>query len=122
MAELPELRADRLPAPPQPAPPPPLFGRPPAFGVARDLELMKQGQLAPRAPEPPRQLRLPLTRLEPRAGVRTRWASRDKGPADLWHRVMCRYGHHDMRGGHTMQLGSEFVFVERRCQWCDLPA
>jgi hypothetical protein len=91
--------------------------------VARDLELMKQGALAPRTPTPPRQSRLRRARpKELRPGIRGRWSSRDTGPADLWHRLMCRFGRHDIRGGHTMQLGSEFVYVERRCQWCDTPA
>jgi hypothetical protein len=121
VADLPELRSDRRPAPPSPAPPPPLFGQPPSFGVARDLELMKQGALVPRTPRPPRRSRLPLYRDEPGHGLRSRWASRDRGPTDLWHRLRCRFGRHDMRGGHTMQLGSQLVYVERRCQWCDAP-
>jgi len=24
-----------------------------------------------------------------------------------------------MAGGHTMQLGSSIVFIERRCRWCE---
>lgn len=116
MAELPELRSDRRPAPPPP--PAPLYGRPASFGVARDLELMKQGALPPRVPRPPRQTRLPLGRIE----GRPRRGSRETGAAELWHRLLCRLGRHDMRGGHQLQLGSEFVFVERRCRWCDRPA
>jgi hypothetical protein len=120
VAELPELRSERVPA--RPDPPAPLFGQPPAFGVARDLELMKRGELAPRVPRPPRRSRLPMPGAEPRGRFRGRWATRQTGPADLWHRILCRYGRHDMRGGHQLQLGSEFVYVERRCQWCDKAA
>jgi hypothetical protein len=116
VAELPELRFERSPAPPPP--PAPLFGRPANFGVARDLELMKQGALPPRTPRPPRETRLPLRRITPRS----RRSRRETGAADLWHRVLCRYGRHDIRGGHQLQLGSEFVYVERRCRWCDKPA
>ncbi|HEX3622855.1 MAG TPA: hypothetical protein VHT97_11110 [Acidimicrobiales bacterium] len=120
MAELPELRSDRLVTPPPPHAP--LYGRPPAFGVARDLELMKQGQLPARTPRPPRRSRLNLPTPDGRGSVRARWASRDTGPTDLWHRLLCRFGHHEMRGGHQLQLGSQFVYVERRCKWCDTPA
>ena len=122
MAELPELRSDRRPAPP--APPSPLFGQAPSFGVARDLELSKRGALPPRTPRPvrarrPGRARDHARRPDARGGLRRWWASRDSRPSDLVHRVMCRFGHHDMRGGHQMQLGSSFVHVERRCQWCD---
>jgi hypothetical protein len=52
------------------------------------------------------------------AHVRTWWASRDRGLGQVWHRVRCRYGRHDVRGGQQVQLGSRFVNVERRCVWC----
>jgi len=49
-------------------------------------------------------------------------ASGDRRPVDVWHRIRCRTGHHDVRGGQQMQLGSRFVLVERRCIWCDAEA
>jgi hypothetical protein len=119
MAELPQLRSDRRPA--FPPPPAPLFGQPPSFGVAHDLELLKHGALPPRPPRPGRSRRRGregARRQWPLSGVRRWWASRDRRPSDLVHRVLCRVGRHDMRGGHQMQLGSTFVHVERRCQWC----
>lgn len=119
MAELPERRTDQLPT--RPLAPAPLFGHAPAFGVAHDLDLMKQGALPPRTPRPQSRRHQAAVAAygQPRGRrMRTWWASRDRGPGDLWHRVLCRFGRHEMRGGHQLQLGSRFVFVERRCQWC----
>lgn len=117
MAELPELWSDRSPE--KPAPPAPLFGRPPSFGVAHDLELMKQGALPPRTRRPQRHRRLRGEGEGSWAGVRRRWADSDNTPADIWHRIRCRTGHHELRGGEQMQLGSRYVYLERRCIWCD---
>ena len=46
------------------------------------------------------------------------WASRDGHNASAWQRHRCRRGHHDIRGGQQMQLGSRLVNVERCCVWC----
>ena len=120
MAELPRLRSDPAPArPARPVPPPPLFDRTPAFGVNRELELLKQGALAPRTPRPLRSGRVLGRAPRERTGFRSRWDDGDHGPASFWHRLRCKTGHHEIRGGHQLQLGSEFVYVERRCRWCD---
>lgn len=116
MAELPDGQSDLLPLRPPVARQ--LYDRPHAYGVARELERMKEG-FAP----PPRTPRIPPRRERRRRGpwaTFRRWStSRDRGPADVWHRMRCRMGRHEMRGGHQMQLGSRYVFVERRCVWCD---
>ena len=116
MAELPELRSDAL-APPAAAPRQ-MFGHPHAFGVARDLERIKQGYVPP-----PRTPRIRTRSRRPPGGpwvrLRNRWSSSSWTPIDLWHRLRCRTGRHDFRGGHQMQFGSRFEFVERRCIWCD---
>jgi hypothetical protein len=116
MSELPDLRSDRLPE--RPAPPRQLFDRDHTYGVAHDLERMRAG-LGP-APRQPR-IRTRSRRLPggPFASARRWWANGDRRPVDLWHRLRCRRGHHDFRGGHQIQLGSRFEFVERRCVWCD---
>ena len=109
MAELPELRSHLLPErPPEPRQ---LFDRPHTYGVAHDLERMRQGLgPAPRAP------RLPKRYGRRRAHAR----ESDVGwLATAWHRFRCRTGHHDVRGGGQMQLGSRYVLIERRCMWCD---
>jgi hypothetical protein len=116
MAELPELWSDRLPV--RPEPPRQLFDRDHSYGVGRDLERMKAGLMPPpRAPRiRTRQRRLPGG---PLASARRWLANGDRRPVDLWHRFRCRTGHHDFRGGHQIQLGSRFEFVERRCIRCD---
>ncbi|MDQ4068173.1 MAG: hypothetical protein M3203_01640 [Actinomycetota bacterium] len=114
MADLPDVRSPLLPQ--RPPPPRQLYDRPHAYGVARDLERMKEGFVPP--PRTPRiQPRSP--RGGPWASFRRWAATRERGPGALWHRLRCRMGRHEMRGGHQMQLGSSFVFVERRCVWCD---
>jgi hypothetical protein len=120
MADMPDRpRTDPLPMPG--AAPEPRYGRTHNFGVARDLELFKQGALPPRPTNASRRASaraLRDRRPGPRTGVRGWVASREVGPSDLWHRAQCRLGRHEMRGGHQMQLGSRYVHVERRCQWC----
>ena len=115
MADLPDLRSQHLPDLPQT--PGQMFGHPHNFGVARELERIKQGY----AP-PPRVPRIKTRDRRPRGGAwarfRHRWANSDKRPVDVWHRIRCRTGHHEMRGGHQMQFGSRFEYVERRCIWC----
>ncbi len=119
MAELPDVRSDVLPR--RPPVPRQLYDRPHAYGVARDLERMKEGFVPP--PRTPRiQPRSERRRRGPWASFRRWSASRERGPTDVWHRIRCRMGRHEMRGGHQMQqLGSRYVFVERRCVWCDAP-
>jgi hypothetical protein len=113
MSELPELRSDRLPE--RPSPPRQLFDKDHTYGVAHDLERMRAG-LGP-APRTPRTPTRRLRRMESR-----RWrGGGGRRSADLWHRFRCRTGHHDFRGGHQMQFGSRFEFIERRCIWCDAP-
>jgi hypothetical protein len=116
MAELPDLRTERLPE--RPAEQRQLFDRPHAYGVAQELERIKQG-FAP----PPRTPRIRTRGRRERAGLRAslrrRWAESNARPVDLWHRLRCRRGRHEFRGGEQIQLGSRFVYVERRCVWCD---
>lgn len=112
MAELPELRThalpQRLPEPRQ------LYDKPHTYGVAHDLERMRQGLgPAPRAPRMPKRYG--------RVGLFRRQQVNDVGRlAGAWHRFRCRTGHHDVRGGGQMQLGSRDVLIERRCIWCDV--
>lgn len=137
MAELPEVRGARLPDRPR-------YDAPATFGVARDAERMRQGipppPIARRPPRSGRFHRPPVDRAHPldhrpwqcRARAREMplygrtwthlrhwWSSRDHGPAESWHRLLCRRGRHEFRGGHAMQLGSNVVHVERRCVWCN---
>lgn len=108
MAEHPELWTERTPEQRY------LFDRVPTFGAAHDAELMRNGHPpAPRAPRKPRRERGPFVTY-----LRLPWSYGDRGPGDRWHRVQCRLGRHVMAGGHTMQLGSSMVYVERTCRWC----
>ena len=118
MADVQQLRSDLLPAPV--SPPGHLFGRVHSYGVALDLERMGQGFVPP--PRAPRiRTRSRRRRGGPIGSVRRWWATTENGPADVWHRIRCRLGHHEIRGCHQMQLGDRFVYVERRCRWCDAP-
>ncbi|MDQ3897596.1 MAG: hypothetical protein M3326_10215 [Actinomycetota bacterium] len=118
MAELPELQSPVVPQSGPMPPPRQLYDRPHSYGVARELDRIKAGFVPP--PRTPR-VRPGRSRMRrgPWASFRRWSAARDRGPADLWHRIRCRTGHHQIRGGHQMQLGSRWVFVERRCVWCD---
>ena len=118
MAELPVPRPDLRPAPVAPAPE--LFDRAHSYGAAHDLERMRAG--LPPLPRPPRIRTRPRRFRGPVALVRHWWANSSIQPADLWHRLQCQRGHHEFRGGEQVQLGSRFVFVERRCAWCDAEA
>jgi hypothetical protein len=93
-----------------------MFGRVPTFGAARDAELMRMG-----VPPAPREV-TPRKRRRERGPfvtyLRLPWSYGDRGPGDFWRRIQCRRGHHVMSGGHTMQLGSSVVYVERTCRWC----
>lgn len=112
MAEHPELWTERTPERRY------LFDRPPAFGLAREAERLQQGATPVSAPvsrRKPRRERGPFVTY-----LRLPWST-DGHVSDLWHRVQCRWGRHDMYGGHTVQLGSTVMFIERRCRWCGGP-
>ena len=110
MAEHPELWTERTPEERY------LFDRVPSFGLARDAERMRDGvpPVIPRTNvRKPRRQRGPFLTY-----LRLPWSYGDRSPGELWHRLRCRRGRHEMGGGHTMQLGSTVVFIERRCRWC----
>jgi hypothetical protein len=91
MAQLPALRDPVSPE---------LFGRRHAYGVANDLDRMRQGLApAPRAPRLPTRRRRPL----PGGRVRRWWAGNELRPVDLWLRLLCRTGHHDLQGGRRLR-------------------
>jgi hypothetical protein len=108
MAEHPEVWTDRSPEQRY------LFDHPPTFGLANDAERMRQGTPpAARAPRKPKRQRGPMWTF-----LVLPWSYSDRSAGDVWHRVQCRRGHHQIGGGHSMQLGSTVIFVERRCRWC----
>lgn len=39
-------------------------------------------------------------------------------PDVLWHKVLCRTGHHDIRGGQSLTIMGREVQVQRSCVWC----
>ena len=105
------------------------------FGVAAELDRAQKAPARnrPDAPPPdgtryhPLDHRVWQCRARARRGpirgrtlshLRFWWASCDRRPGDMWHRLRCRRGHHEIRGGQQMQLGSKFVHVERCCVWC----
>jgi hypothetical protein len=110
MAEHPELWTEGTPEQRY------LFDHQPAFGLAHEAERMRQG-------EPPAPRRSKARRRRRDLGptwtyFRMPWSYGDRSAGDVWHRLRCRRGHHEMGGGHSMQLGSTVVYVERRCRWC----
>ena len=110
MADYPELWTEKTPERRY------LFDQVPTFGLAHDAEKMRQG-----VPPPIRAARTGKRRRERGPFVthmRLPWSYGDHTAVDTWHRMRCRLGRHEIRGGHTMQLGSAMVFVERRCRWC----
>lgn len=114
MAELPERWSERTPEVRY------LFDRVPTFGLARDAERMRQGVPPERRQPNPRKRRRergPFVTY-----LRLPWSYGDRSPGDVWHRIQCWRGRHEMGGGHTMQLGSAVVFVERSCRWCSAPS
>lgn len=118
MGELPDLRAERWPERPGEARQ--LFDHPHSYGVAHEAERLREGFVpAPRTPR--MRTRTRRERLGLRASFRRRWAESNARPVDLWHRMRCRGGHHEFRGGEQIQLGSRFAYIERRCIWCDAP-
>lgn len=114
MAELPEPWTERTPEPRY------MYDRVPTFGVARDAERMRQGV-------PPERRRPAYRKRRRERGpfvtyLRLPWSYGESAPGDRWHRLRCKQGRHDLTGGHTMQLGGDVIFVERRCRWCSEPA
>ncbi len=114
MAEYPELWTERTPKQRY------LYGVEPTFGAAHDAELMRNGH-------PPAPRVRPRKRQRDRGPfityLRVPWSWGDNSPGDVWHRLQCRRGRHVIAGGHTMQLGSSTVYIERTCRWCGaLPA
>jgi len=114
VAELPELWTQKTPEQRY------LFEREPTFGLAREAERMRQG--IPPAPTASRRRRPRKDRGPFVTCLRLPWSHGDRTTADLWHRIQCRRGHHEIAGGHTVQLGSAVVFIERRCRWCGAAA
>lgn len=106
MANAPQLQPDLLPV--AVARPAQLFGHAHTYGVAHELERLSQGHVPP-----PRAPRARVRRTRPRrpSGPLRRWWAAS-GPVDIWHRVQCRAGRHNLR----------FAGGERRCRWCDAPA
>ena len=128
MAETPDIWAHGWPGAPKPSssgptPVRPIGGRTPRFGVAHELDQPGRPGVdaRTRADTPWPVLPLPpgSARREARkSGLRSWWACRETGPADLLHRMRCRRGRHQIEGGQQIQLGGRFVNTERRCVWC----
>ena len=98
-----------------------LFDQTPAIGLSREVARLQEEQAQapdpPAVPPPPRRERGPFITY-----LRLPWSYGDRSPGDLWRRVQCRRGRHVMGGGHTMQLGSSTVYLERTCRWCGATA
>jgi hypothetical protein len=113
MGELPELWTERTPEKRY------LYDVEPTFGVARDAERMRQGV-------PPERRTTTYRRQRRERGpfvtyLRLPWSYGDRSAGDTWHKLRCKTGRHEITGGHTMQLGSATVFIERQCRWCSAP-
>ena len=109
----------------------PIGGHPPRFGVAHELDVIQRESadagygfgamsgLAPaqsgsgRRPLPP-----PTREPGPWDRLRTWWACRETQPIDVWHRMLCRFGRHDIQGGRQIQIGGGFLNTERCCVRC----
>ena len=119
MSELPELRADLLPE--RPEPPRQLFDRDPHLRRG-PRPGAHAGRPRPGAPHPRIRTRRRFLGGGPFRRPGTWWANSDHRPGDLWHRFRCRTGHHVFVGGHQMQFGSRFEFVERTLPLVRRPA
>lgn len=113
MAEHPELWTDRA------SPDRPLFDHKHSFGLANEAERVRLGIDRPS----PRSV-ASRPRSAGHGGAVSRVLLRSRGHnegrlSNIWHRVKCRGGHHEIQGGHSMQMGTDWVFVQRRCRWCD---
>jgi hypothetical protein len=126
MAEPPDIWPVRWPEPPLRTsssaltPVRPIGDRVPRFGVAQELDSPRQDDGRPASPRPVnRQAPPPApSRDGAWANLCTWWACREVHPGDLWHRLQCHFGRHQVEGGRQIQLGSRFVRTERRCVWC----
>jgi hypothetical protein len=97
----------------------------PRFGLSRSAELVQQRVAAAAETETETETEEEVAAPEPRRErgpfvtyLLLPWSYGDRSPGDAWHRMKCRAGRHVITGGHTMQVGGEAVFVERRCRWC----
>ena len=113
MAELPELWTEKTPEPR------PSSDVVPAPGPASGVDLLALEVLPA---DPPSELEGRRERGPFLTYLAMPWSYSDREPGERWHRWRCRWGRHDMHGGHTMQLDGSFVFIERRCRWCDAGA
>ena len=110
MAEHPELWTEKTPERQRTA-----LERAPTFGLAREAETYVPVPVDDDVPpRKPRRERGPFVTY-----LRLPWSYGDRPRTDVWHRVQCRWGRHQMSGGHTMQLDGTLVFIERRCRWCE---
>lgn len=94
----------------------PIGDRVPRFGVAQELDSPRRDNRPPASPPVDRPAA--PTRDGAWANLRTWWACREVHPGDLWHRLQCHFGRHQVEGGRQIQLGSRFVRTDRRCVWC----
>lgn len=128
MPDTPDIWSGRWPEPPARlvsgslTPVRPIGGRVPRFGVANELDQAQRSAAdgGARAATPRPMLAVPVAPT--REGVWTRletwWACREVHPVDLWHRMRCHFGRHQIEGGRQIQLGGRFVRTERCCVWC----
>ncbi len=131
MADTSDIWPSRWPEPqPRPAsssltPVRPIGDRVARFGVADELDKVQRaamngdgwtGTLRPAHKVPP-----VASRDGAWSRLKTWWACREMHPVDLWHRMRCRSGRHQIEGGQEIQLGGRFVNTERCCVWCGGP-
>ncbi len=132
MADTPDIRPSQWPEPPVRAAPSaltpvrPIGDRVSRFGVARELDAAQR--TAPNdspgatSPWPALPVAPPAVAKEGTwARVGTWWACREVHPVDVWHRLRCHFGRHQIQGGQRIQLGGRFVNTERCCVWCGCP-
>jgi hypothetical protein len=112
MADHPELYTDRTPERQRSA-----LDRAPTFGVAREAETYVAAPPDELPARKPRRERGPFVTY-----LQLPWSYGDRRRSDVWHRMQCRRGRHQMSGGDTMQVGGALVFIERRCRWCEAGA
>jgi len=117
MADLPELWTEKTPERQRSQ-----LERAPTFGVAREAEIYVSGppdaqpdeQWDDRPTRKPRREQGPFVTY-----LRMPWSYGERRRSDVWRRIQCRRGRHQMSGGHTMHLDGALVFIERRCRWCE---
>lgn len=113
MEQYPEPWSERTPERYRPGPPA-------TFGLARDAERLLQQPAPSDEPEPDEPPRKPRRERGPFVTyLCLPWSYGDHtSSADVWRRLRCRRGRHQVGGGHIMQVGGTEVFVEPRCRWC----